>query len=159
MVLCFTVPRTIHQSDYRLHMTSRQENLSSEALMEVLSEQAQTLSDMCIILCVDIWLSGHTGQSVRVELDTSVRLVTLVSQRWWFLLYDCCFNPLTLVKWPILVVIGDLWIYSSFPCILAGVFGLRKSCSLTLPHRFCLLPLCLCAYATVYRVMNKRDEA
>jgi len=55
-------------------MTSRQENLSSEALMEVLSEQAQTLSDTCVILCMDehlkIWLSDHTGQSVRVELDT-----------------------------------------------------------------------------------------
>lgn len=74
MVLCLAMPRTTHQSDYRLHMTSRQENLSSEALMEVLSEQAQTLSDMCIILCMDehlkIWLSDHTGQSVRVELDT-----------------------------------------------------------------------------------------
>lgn len=68
------MPWTTHQPDYRLHMTSRQENLSSEALMEVLSEQAQTLSDMCIILYKDehlkIWLSDHTGQSVRVELDT-----------------------------------------------------------------------------------------
>lgn len=88
MVLSLAVARTTHQPDYRLHMTSRQENLSSEALMEVLSEQAQTLSDMCIILCVDehlkIRLSDHTGQSVRAELDTEQPdlLVTLVSEQW-----------------------------------------------------------------------------
>lgn len=74
MVLHLAMPWTTHQSAYRLHMTSRQENLSSEVLMEVLSEQAQGLSDICIILCMDehlkIWLWDHTGQSVRVELDT-----------------------------------------------------------------------------------------
>lgn len=74
MVLHLAMPWTTHQSANRLHMTSRQENLSSEVLMEVLSEQAQALSDTCIILCMDehlkIWLWDHTGQSVRVELDT-----------------------------------------------------------------------------------------
>lgn len=63
MVLCLAMPQTTHQSHYRLHMTSSQENLSSEALMEVLSEQAQTLNDTCIILCMDehlkIWLRPH----------------------------------------------------------------------------------------------------
>lgn len=63
MVLCLAMPQTTDQSHYRLHMTSRQENLSSEALMEALSEQAQTLNDTYIILCMDehlkIWLRQH----------------------------------------------------------------------------------------------------
>lgn len=151
MVLSLAVAQTTHQPDYRLHMTSRQENLSSEALMEVLSEQAQTLSDMCIILCVDehlkIRLSDHTGQSVRAELDTEQPdlLVTLVSEQWWFLLYDCCFNPLTSVKWPVLADAGNPWIHSSFSCILGANFGLRKSYSLPLPHLEPLSHLCLCS--------------